>query len=322
MHASSRGRAGGVATVIGPVVAALLLIWIAVTRGPEVLAAISACPPWVIACATAAHALTLVLRTKAWGTVLEAATGLRLELRVLHAANAGSFVVGTVQNQAALPARIGLLRQLGGGQAPEIAQIALADAPIFMLEVCTTALLAAVAATAVPSIPDWAPAVLLLGAVVVLCGLRLVHLRFAHRPLVGGLAVLAQPRARGRLVAIVLAFTAAALVRTWIVLIGFGLPAGPTDAALLLFSMGAIGLLPLGSIGSAPAATVAAMGATDLTAAAAAGVVIGASTVLAAVLYATASWAWRPSLGEPAEVIELPVAPAVAEPRTELDLAA
>jgi hypothetical protein len=84
--------------------------------------------------------------------------------------------------------------------------------------------------------------------------------------------------------------------------------------------MGAIGLLPLGSIGSAPAATMAAMGATDLTAAAAAGLVIGASTVLAALLYAGACWIWRPRLGEPAEVIELPARP--VEARSELDVAA
>jgi hypothetical protein len=304
----------------GPAGAALLVTWIGVSRGPEVLAAIASCPPWVIAAATCAHALTLVLRTEAWGTVLGSATRLSLDPRVLHIANAGSFLVGTVQNQAALPARVALLRRLGGASAPNTSQIALGDAPIFLLEVCTSALLAAVAATAVPSIPGWAPIVLLLGAIGILCSLRAVHLRFAHRPLAHGLAVLAQPRARGRLIAIVLAFTAAALARTWVVLIGFGLPAGPTDAALLLFSMGAIGMLPLGSIGSAPAATVAAMGATDLTAAAAAGVVIGASTVVAALLYAGACWAWRPRLGEPAEVIPLPVRR--EEAPSEVDLAA
>jgi hypothetical protein len=320
MHASNRGRARSAASVAAPAAAALLVGWIAVTRGPEVLAAISSCPPWVIAGATCAHALTLVLRTEAWGTVLGSATELRLNQRVLHAANAGSFLVGTVQNQAALPARIALLRRLGGPEAPQIPQIALGDAPIFMLEVCTSALLAAVAATAVPSIPGWAPIVLLGGAIVILCALRLVHLRFAHRPLASGLAVLARPRARGRLIAIVLALTGAALLRTWVVMTGFGLPAGPTDVALLLFSMGAIGLLPLGSIGSAPAATVAAMGATDLTAAAAAGVVIGASTVVAALVYAGACWAWCPRLGEPAEVVPLPIRS--AETPSDMDLAA
>ncbi len=185
--------------------------------------------------------------------------------RVLHTANAGSFLVGTVQGHAALPTRVALLRRLGGAAAPELSQVALADAPILLLEVCTSALLAAVAATAVPAIPGWAPAALMGGALIALGALRLVHLRFRHRSLARGLAVLADPGARNRLVGLVLALTGAALVRTWLVLLGFGLPAGPADAALLLFSMGAIGLLPLGAVGTAPTATVAAMGASDLT---------------------------------------------------------
>ena len=231
-----------------------------------------------------------------------------------------------MQGHAALPARIALLRRLGGDEVPAVSQIVLADAPIFMLEVCTTAVLAGLAATAVPSIPPWAPLALMAGAVTILCALRLVHLRFSHRRLSAGLAVLAEPGPRNRLIGIVLAFTLAALLRTWVVLIGFGLPSGPTDAALLLFSMGAIGLLPLGAIGTAPTATIAAMGATNMTAAAAAGMVIGTSTVIAVLLYAGACWTWwaRPtreaSAPELAEVVPLPLPATRSEP--ELDLAA
>ncbi len=294
MHASTGRRARRVITALAPgLVAALLIGWILATRGDEVVAAIAACPPWVIVGATLAHASTLVLRTEAWRTVLAAGGNRGLESGVLHAANAGSFLVGTVQGHAALPARVALLRRLGGRDAPEVARVVLADAPIFMLEVCTSALLAGLAATAIPSIPVWAPIAMMLGAVAILLALRLAHLRFRHRPLAAGLAVLAEPGPRARLIAIVLAFTVAALVRTWLVLIGFGLPSGPADAALVLFSMGAIGLLPLSALGTAPTATIAAMGTTDLSAAAAAGMVIGTSTVLAVLLYAGACWTWR-----------------------------
>jgi hypothetical protein len=327
MHASRRRRSRGVLSVIGPGVAvALLVALVLATQGDDVLTAIIACPPWVIAGAALAHLATLVLRTEAWRTVLEAGGSQRLDSGALHAANAGSFLVGTMQGHAALPARVALLRRLGGDDAPAVSRIALADAPIFMLEVCTTALLAGVAATAVPSIPAWTPVALLAGAVAILWALRLVHLRFQHRALTAGLAVLAVPGPRNRLIGIVLAFTVAALVRTWIALIGFGLPSGPTHVALLLFSMGAIGLLPLGALGTAPTATIAAMGATDMTAAAAAGMVIGTSTVLAVLLYAGACWMWwaRPArrAAEPklADVVPLPVRAGQREP--ELDLAA
>jgi hypothetical protein len=300
MHASRRRRAGRAASAIGPGAAVALLIgWICVTRGADVLGALGACPPWALAGATLAHALTLLIRTEAWRTVLDAAGGSRLESRVLHTANAGSFLIGTVQGHAALPARVALLRRLGGDEAPELSQVALADAPILLLEVCTSALLAAVAATAVPAIPAWAPAALMGGALVALGILRLVHHRFRHRSIARGLAVLADLGARNRLVGLVLALTGAALARTWLVLLGFGLPADPADAALLLFSMGAIGLLPLGAIGTAPTAAVAAMGASDLTSAAAAGLVIGTSTVLAVLLYAGVCWTWGARLRVP-----------------------
>jgi hypothetical protein len=326
MHASGWRRARGVASAVFPGAAVLLLIgWIGATRGGDVAAAIVSCPPWAIAGATAAHALTLVLRTEAWRTVLEAGGARRLDSRALHTANAGSFLVGTVQGHAALPARVALLRRLGGDEAPAAAEVALADAPILLLEVCTSALLAAFAATAVPAIPLWAPAVLMLGGVGLLAALRLAHRRFRDHRLAKGLAVLADPAARLRLIGIVGAFTLVALLRTWIVLMAFDLPAGPTDAALLLLSMGAIGLLPLGAMGSAPTAAVAAMGTANLTAAAAAGMVTGTSTVLAVLLYAAGCWTWsvRPSSRDEAalaEVIPLPVGAGAAEP--ELDLAA
>ena len=58
-------------------------------------------------------------------------------------------------------------------------------------------------------------------------------------------------------------------------------------------------MLPVGAVGSAPAATIAAVGASDLSAAAAEGLVIRASTVLAALLYTGVCWAWRDRFAEP-----------------------
>jgi hypothetical protein len=326
MHASTGRRAGRAASAIGPGVAVVLLIgWLCAARGDQLHAALAGCPPWAIAGATLAHALTLLLRTEAWRTVLAAGGAESLDSRVLHTANAGSFLVGMLQSHAALPARIALLRRLGGDGAPAVSQVALADAPILLLEVCTSALLAGFAATAFPAIPAWAPLVLLFGALALMGALRATYLRFRSHRLAAGLAVLAEPARRTRLVLIVTAFTLAALLRTWIVLMGFGLPSGPADAALLLFSMGAIGLLPLGAVGTAPTATVAAMGAANLTVAAAAGMVTGASTMLAVLLYAGACGIWRvvpeeeSAPDEPAEVIPLPVRHASAgEPELEV----
>jgi hypothetical protein len=273
--------------------------YLLLTRGASVLNAIATVPAWVIAGATMAHLLTLALRTEAWRTVLRAAGGERISLRALHAANAGAFLAGTVQGQAAMPTRIALLRRFGGGDSPDVAQIALADAPIFMFEVCAAALLAAVGSTAVGVIPAWAPWALLGGAVAVLAALRLVYWRLRSRRLAAGLGVLACPDLRIRLAIVVAAFTGMAALRTWIVLVGFGLPSDPAHVCLVLFTMGAVGLLPIG-IGTGPAATVAALGTTNLAVATAAGLVVSSATVLAVLIYAGASWvAWRVRLPEP-----------------------
>jgi hypothetical protein len=61
--------------------------------------------------AVGAHLFTLALRTEAWSTVLRAAAGQRLEPRTVHAANAGAFLAGTLQGQAAIPTRAALLRR-------------------------------------------------------------------------------------------------------------------------------------------------------------------------------------------------------------------
>jgi hypothetical protein len=328
MHASTGRRACRAAAGIGPAVVGLLIAGLCVARGDEILAALEACPPWVLGGAVLAHLLTLALRTEAWRIVLAGAGGEELDRHALHAANAGAFLAGTVQGSAALAARVALIRQLGGDRAPSVSQIALADAPILLYEVCTSALLAAIASTAVPAIPPWAPALILLGALAALVALRLAHGRWRHRRIAAGLGVLARPALRNRLALVVLAFTAMAIVRTWLVLLGFGLPSDPASVALVLVSMGVIGLLPIG-VGTGPTATVASLGTTNLAAATAAGMVVSAATVLAVVVYALGCWSVGLRLrsrtfgGEEsgADVIPFP-APATAGPDRGLDLAA
>jgi hypothetical protein len=287
---------GRVLSALVPVGAVAMVGYLVLTKGGSFLVAFAAVPPWVLAAAVGAHLLTLALRTEAWRTVLGAAGGGRLEPRVVHAANAGAFLAGTLQGQAAMPARVALLRRFGGAEAPAVSQVALGDAPIVMFEVCASAVLAAVGSTAVGMIPAWAPYAMLGAAVAILVALRLLYGRFRHRKIAAGLGVLAQPGARNRLALIVAGFTAMAFLRTLIVLAGFGLPTNPAHVCLVLFTMGAVGLLPLG-IGTGPAAMVAALGTTDLVTATAAGMVVSAATVLAVLIYAGVVWAWRTAAG-------------------------
>jgi hypothetical protein len=276
-----------------PIGAVAMVGYLVLTRGSSLLAALAAVPPWVFAAAVGAHLLTLALRTEAWRTVLRAAGGERLDPMSVHAANAGAFLAGTLQGQAAMPARVALLRRFAGPEAPAVSQIALADAPIVMFEVCASAVLAAIGSTAVGVIPAWAPWAMLGVAFAILAVLRLLYARFKDRKLAAGLGVLAQPAMRNRLALIVAGFTAMAFIRTLIVLGGFNLPLDPAHVCIVLFTMGVVGLLPLG-VGTGPASMVAALGGTTtLVTATAAGMVVSAATVAAVVTYAGAVWAWR-----------------------------
>jgi hypothetical protein len=282
----------GTLSALVPVGALAMVAYLLLTKGHQLMAALVAVPPVVLVGAVAAHFLTLVLRTEAWRTVLGAAGGRRIAPRAVHAANAGAFLAGTVQGQAAMPARVALLRRFGGAEAPPVSKVALADAPIVLFEVCGSAVLAAIGSTAAGIIPGWTPWAILAGAISVLAVLRLFYDRFRHRDIAAGLGVLAESGARVRLAAIVAGFTAMAFLRTLIVMSGFDLPADPAHVCLVLFTMGAVGLLPLG-VGTGPTAMVAALGTSNLVTATAAGAVVSAATVIAVVLYAGAVWAWR-----------------------------
>ncbi|OJU82826.1 MAG: hypothetical protein BGO11_04325 [Solirubrobacterales bacterium 70-9] len=293
-----------VLSVLVPGGALAAVAFLLLTRGHQLMTALVAVPPVVLVGAVCAHLLTLVLRTEAWRTVLGAAGGGRMAPRAVHAANAGAFLAGTVQGQAAMPARIALLRRFGGADAPSVQKIALGDAPIVLFEVCGSAVLAAIGSTAVGLIPGWVPWAMLAGAIAILTALRALYGRFRHREIAAGLGVLADAGARNRLAAIVAGFTAMAFLRTLIVMAGFDLPTDPAHVCLVLFTMGAVGLLPLG-IGTGPAAMVAALGTTDLVTATAAGTVVSAATVIAVVIYAGAVWVWR-RVGDRVPMPEVP----------------
>jgi hypothetical protein len=257
---------------IGGVVAALgALAWLCLSRGGELAPALRAVPLSAFVLVTALHGLTLVARSEAWRLSLAAVEDRVPPRSAVHGANAGAFLIGAVDSHGALPVRVVLLRRLAPATAPRPVQIAVADIPIFLLEVCTTALMLALATALGP--------LLLVGALLVVLAGR----RFCGR--LTGLAVLADRRRRAGLATWVGAITALALVRTAVALHAAGLEAGVADVALTCATMGALGLLPLGP-SAAPAATMASAGSGA--GALAAGLVVAAGALVAVAGYALA----------------------------------
>ena len=253
-------------------------------RRDEVGDALAAVSPWLFMAAVGLHVATLGLRSEAWRLALASASGGGPPRRAVHAANAAAFVAGSVQSQAALPARVVMLRRVAGTSAPPAAQIWIADVPIAALELCVTSLLLVVAALT-GHVPWWIALGAAALATSVLLGARWAPARFAHRPAARGLAVLADRRRRGPLVALVTAIASLTAVRVWLVLSTCGLPHGLGEVALMFAALGVFGLLPLGPSGPSGAA-LATAGAAGLGAAVAAGLMLAASSIIAVAGYA------------------------------------
>lgn len=269
--------------IAAPLVVLAILGVIVVRRAHDVRTAIGALPPSVLALAIVLHVVALVLRSEAWGLSLAAVDGRPLPRREVHRANAAAFLAGTLQSQAALPARVAMLRRLAGARAPSTSQICVADAPIFVAELALTAML--VVAGVLAGRGSWwvAPAALSLaiGALVVA---RWLRRRFAHRPLMRGLAVLSDRRRRGRLIAMAAGIIGATAARVWLLLAAFGLAHGAGEVGWLVATLGAFGLLPAGP-GAPAGATVATFATADVGVAVAAGLVLSATSIVAVIVY-------------------------------------
>lgn len=273
-----------VASVAGPLLALVLLAVLVGVRGDELAAALAAVPLVALAGAVALHVLTLGLRAEAWRTALAAVDGRRQSRRGVHAASAGAFTAGAVISHATMPVRVALLRRSSPAGAPRAGEIAVVEAPILAMELACAFALIAVAMGTAPGVPWWAAPAGLVATAALMVALRLVHGRFGHRPLIGGLSVLAARRRRVALLALMSGVTLATATRVWLVLIAFSLPHGAADVATLFAAMALAGLLPIGPA-AGPAAALAVVGGGDVVSVAAAGLLISASSALGVIAY-------------------------------------
>jgi hypothetical protein len=245
-----------------------VLLALCVARRDDLLAAVATVPPATLVGLAALHLLGLVARSEAWRLSLAAIGGAPPSRRVVHTANAGAFVVGSLEAHATMPARIALLRRLAPREAPHPGHVAVADLPIFLIEVAVAAVLLGMAGQ------WWAPPAAV-GALVVA---RLLVGRKATR----GLAVLADVRRRAALTGLVTFIVCCGLLRIWVALSVVHLEASPAEVAVAFAMLGAFGLLPLGPSAPPGALLVVSGGAGAL----AAGLVLSATSITGVLLYA------------------------------------
>jgi hypothetical protein len=245
------------------------LVGLCVLRHDALATAVATVPVDALVVLAGLHLVSLVARSEAWRLSLAAIAGAPPSRAAIHAANAGAFVAGALEPHTAMPARVALLRRLAPGETPHPAHVAVADVPIFLLEVAgASAMLALTGAW-------WAP----LGAAAVLVGARLAAGRRGTR----GLAVLTDVRGRLALAGLVGCVVACGVARVWVALAVVHLDASPASAAAAFAALGVFGLLPLGPSAPPGALLVVSGGAG---AALGAGLALSATSIAAVLVYA------------------------------------
>ena len=281
------------AASIPPLVAVGLVAVVCAQHADDLSGALERVDPWIFTLAVALHLCAVTVRTEAWRVTL-AAAGRVPRRTVSHWASALGFLAGIVEGHAALPTRMAVARRIAPADTPPLREMLLSDLPIYALETCLLATLLPIAVIGGVGLPAWTAAAVLVAAPAGVLGLRLLYQRFESHRLAAGLAVLARPGLRGRLLLMAGAIVALTFVRVWIALAAVGLPDGLEDAAIAYVAVTVVGQLPIGPA-SGPAATLAIASGSGVATAAAAGLVISASSIAAVLVYVVATAVGRPA---------------------------
>jgi uncharacterized membrane protein YbhN (UPF0104 family) len=253
----------------------------------EILETLRNVSPLPVVGAALLHAATLALRSEAWRIGLRAVGADALPLRSIHRANGLAFLVGTIQGELSLPARVAALRRAEPEYAPTAVQTAMVDAPLALVEVAWLFALAAL----------WRPE-FILGTVVIAAALPIVARRVAPGRPAGsalrGLMVASDLAALRRLVVVMGGVVLVSAARIWLILLAFHLSVDVTSVAKVIAAVTVIGALPFG-LSTGPAATIASLSSGDAAlttdgVAISAGLAISATSVLGVLIYAAVVW--------------------------------
>jgi uncharacterized membrane protein YbhN (UPF0104 family) len=267
-RASSR-RIAGFAL---PVVALAVLAVVLVGRRDAFLAALDSAPVWLLCFAVALQLLALLARSEAWRMCVGAA-GSTVSRRSTFRASALGGMIGIVNGQAGIAARIAALRR-APGQCPQVGALVAAELPIVAVEAGLAALTSFTLLGPL-GLPWWA-AVLAVSVVSGLVGGAVVLSRRRTTGIWNGLAILRTVDGRNRIVGLVVIAVLSQIARNWLALHALGVDASVFDAIAVLICLVTLSQLPIGpSVGAAAAVLI--LGTHGVALAAAAGVLLSAT---------------------------------------------
>jgi uncharacterized membrane protein YbhN (UPF0104 family) len=205
----------------------------------------------------------------------------------IHPASAAAFVVGTVNHYVASPARAAVLKRLDPERAPSIPQMLLVDASTYLIEGLLAAALLVVSASLL-KLQWWMPVLVFLAALSALAIALVLRRRLTRHPAFRGLEILAHSRQRLVVVGLSVLIFAAQIARTLLVLRATGLHPTLLQAGATFVAAGVLSSFLTGPATGTAGAPLLIFGHSAIGAAAAAGLILSITALLAALLYALA----------------------------------
>jgi hypothetical protein len=268
----------------GPIAMIGVIAYVLVAHGGDIGRAADRASAATLIGVTALALAALVARSEIVVSCLTA-MGDRPRRDDMYAANSFAFVVSTISHYLASPVRAGLLRRLDPERAPTIPQMVLVDGSTYLIEGLLAALLVIVSATTLKL--AWWMVVLTVAAALAALGVALaIRRRFGHLPIFRGLAILVHSRQRVVVVGLTVVVFACQIARTLIVLRATGLHPSLLQAAATFVAGGVLSALLAGPTAGAAGAPLIVFGHRSIAAAAASGLILSISQLLAALLWA------------------------------------
>jgi uncharacterized membrane protein YbhN (UPF0104 family) len=255
-----------------PLVALAALAIVIVDRRHAFVAALDAAPVWLLCFAVLLQLVALLARSEAWRLCVGAA-GSTVSRRCTFRASALGGLIGIVNGQAGVAARIGALRR-APGDCPRVGALVAAELPIMAVEVGLAALTSFTLLGPL-GLPWWS-AMLCVGVAGSLVAGAVVVSRRRPTGIWSGLAVLRTVNGRSRVVGLVVTAIVCQIARNWLALHALGFDASVFDAIAVLIVLVTLSQLPIGpSVGAAAAVLI--LGTQGVALAAAAGVLLTAT---------------------------------------------
>jgi uncharacterized membrane protein YbhN (UPF0104 family) len=234
---------------------------------------------WTLVWITLLSLVALAARTEVWRSGLAAAD--RHPPRTdLHAANAASFLASLANHYVAPGVKMWLLRRMEGERAAYLLKLATIELATTLLEGLLAAALVVFAAFQT-TLPWWLPVLLTAGVGVLLTAAVIARRRHPDHPLVEGLGVLLRARYRWQVLGLLAVVFGVQIVRTWISLRSVGAHIDLGDAMLVFVVTGVLGVLPSGVTAAPTAASLLIVGSKGIGDAAASGILVTGSLVVA-----------------------------------------